>query len=178
MYNIVKLIFIFVVLTLSSCGFHLRGESSIPPQLSPLYIDSLQSYAPFEKSLHNALRSNNIQTVASLSEAKAVLKITNQSLTKNIVTISPSTQVTQYNMSFTVSYEILDAKGKLIIPVQSAVTSTTYSVNMTQMLGTTNQEELLVKNLRRDVISIILSQLGSEKSHQLINDAFASHATP
>jgi LPS-assembly lipoprotein len=162
------LILILATLTLSACGFHLRGPVELPAALSPIYIDTDQPYAPFEQKLRANLESSHIEVVGSPSSEVAILKILNRNLTTTLISISPSTLTTQYNITYAVTYEVLDRDHNLIIPSSVVSSSNTYSANNNQMLGAANQQGALVENLRNNTVFLLMSRLGSKQ----VRDAF------
>ena len=168
--NIMKILalsklFICIVLCvlLSACGFHLRGPVELPPGLNSLYIDSDQPYAPFEQALRTNLEASNINIVNSPSPEAATLKILSRSLTTTLISISTNTLTTQYNITYTINYQLMDRKNNIIIPNASIGSSNTYSANNNQMLGAANQQNALVDTLRANTVFLLMSRLGSKQ---------------
>ena len=163
-------------LLLSACGFHLRGSQNLPPQLKQIYIESTQPYAPFEQALRAALQSSNIQVVNAPNKEAFILKITKKSLSTTLISLSLSTQVTQYNLVYAVTYELIDPKGRIIIPTETLSSANTYAVNTNQMLGASNQQDQLTDTLRSNTIFLLLDRLSSNKVRLAFEKNSPSHA--
>jgi LPS-assembly lipoprotein len=163
-------IFVYLLfsLSLSACGFHLRGAMRLPPELNPIYIDSDQPYSPFEQALRASLESSNIQIVNSPSPQAATLQIINRNLTSSLVTISANTFTTQYNVTYAITYQVIDRHKNVVIPSNTITSANTYSANNTQMLGAANQQDALVDTLRNNTVFLLLTRLGSKQ----VRDAF------
>ncbi len=74
--------------------------------------------------------------------ANAILKIINQNVSVITQAISASTQVAQFNLTFSITYEIVDPQGKVIIPSKIINIIKSYSVNTNQINSEQNQKNI------------------------------------
>jgi LPS-assembly lipoprotein len=162
------LIISFIILTLSACGFHLRTPVELPSELKLIYIESDQPYAPFEQVLRRQLQESHIQLVNNPNPESATLKIISRSLTTSLISISTSTATSQYNLTFSITYQLLDRNNNIIIPASTLSSANTYSASNSQMLGASNQQDILAVSLRKNVIFLLMNRLASQEVHQLL----------
>jgi LPS-assembly lipoprotein len=158
------LILILLSLSLAACGFHLRGATPMAGELNLVYIDSDQPYAPFEQALRAYLESSNIQIVDSPSPQAATIQIIDRSLTTSLITTSTNTLLIQYVLTYAVTYRVLDRYQNIIIVPNTIRSSNTYSSNNTQMLGSANQQDLLVDSLRNNTVFLLITRLNSKEA--------------
>lgn len=158
-------LFLFaVLLLLTSCGFHLRGQTQIAPELHVLYLQTPQPYGPFAVQLRRGLRSMGIVLVDSIKDAPRVLRILNDSLGQQLTAISANTQVRTYTLTYTITFQIEDCQGVIILPPQTVSTVTTYETSVIQTLGDRDVLNTVQEEMRRDAIGQIINRLNAKKS--------------
>lgn len=131
----------FLITTLTSCGFHLRGTQSraedTPQALRIIYLQSNSPYAQFENILRQNLRGYNIQTIDE-PDHHLILRIINYNLNQSTGSVSSNLQTRQYVVTFTVNFELLAPDGKVLLGPTSVTSMTTFTANLSQMLVATN----------------------------------------
>ena len=60
---------------LSGCGFQLRGDISLPPEISPVIIGGVQRYDNLYRELVQGLKSGNVTVTSERDQAKTMLLI-------------------------------------------------------------------------------------------------------
>ena len=146
---------------LTACGFHLRGEQALPPQLKTLYIDAAP-YAPLTLALKKSLRSADVNIVSAVAQSPLTLQILNENFEQNISNISASTLVKTYTLIYSVEVQLLNKSGKVIYGPQTVKTYSSYAVSDNQILGDNSQLKTQQANMRRDLIGLIFNRLGSD----------------
>lgn len=155
-------LFLIIALSsvLSACGFHLRGEQALPPQLKTLYIDAAP-YAPLTLALKQSLTSANIKIVSSAAESPLTLQILGENFNQNLANISANTLVKTYNLVYSVQFQILNKSRKVIYGPATVKAFSSYVVNDNQILGDNSQLTTQQANMRRDLVGLIFTRLGS-----------------
>ncbi len=125
------------ILSLVSCGFHLRGYIPIPTSLSKLYIQSDDAYSSFSQSLVSALRNRGIEVVSSPQQAPITLEIIDESSRSQVGALSATTETRQYTLFYTVTYQLRNSEGDAITQAQSVTTQRTFTVDLEEVLGST-----------------------------------------
>lgn len=171
--NAIRLIIILIGLyTISGCGFQLRGHCALPQQLRLLYIQSNDPYGSFTKQLKQAFLARNTILTCSASRAPVTLDILSDAITHQTSSISASTQLIQYQLTYTVIYQLLDRFGRVIQPPQMISTTRTYSVNINQMLAGGDAQAQLAQEMRRDVIFQLMTRLCAPNTLRALNCAY------
>ena len=150
-----------LIASLTGCGFKLRGEFQLPTQLRVMYLKTHKPYSALSKQLNQTLQSIGIKLVSSSQEAPYTLEIINDTLSHTTTSISATTQVVQYILTYTVNYRVLDKQGKEVLSPRSIVATRNYTANRNRMLGGSIEQSLLEEDMRRDVVSQLLNQLST-----------------
>jgi LPS-assembly lipoprotein len=158
-------------LNLTACGFHLRGHGSLPPQLRVLYLQSSNPYGVFTKQLQQVLRSIGVTLVQNAQEAPVTLQILAENTGQQLSSQGVSGQVSTYVLSASVSYQLLDAHGRVIQALQTVTTTRNYSVNSNQVLGDISVQGSLQNDMWRDLINQLFNRL---RAHSTLRALAAS----
>jgi LPS-assembly lipoprotein len=162
-----RLLLLLTMLSLTGCGFHLRGHEEIPVVLQKIYIQSDTPFATFEQVLRDSLRSYNIQLVDTPSQANVILNITNVALNSIAGSVSSDLTLRQYTLNYQITYQVLSPKGKVILPTNVVISTTTFTSNMSQMmLSSKNSTEQYMTALQHDAVFRLMTQLLSTDSRE------------
>jgi LPS-assembly lipoprotein len=168
----IKIIFLLIICCSSvACGFRLRDESFIPPQLRTLYIQSNNPYGEFESTLKRTLRSLDVTLVPRPQAAPVTLQVQQTNLTYAPTSIGTSSQATVYNVTYTVVIALLDHTGAVLVPAQPISSTATMTLSANQVISNNNQLYLLSQQLQRDIITRMISIFGSQQ----VTHALESH---
>jgi LPS-assembly lipoprotein len=148
-------------LLLGACGFHLRGQADMP--FSTLYLEGGESNSVFIAELRRSLESNKVQFVDSAEQADLVLNIVYERPEKQILSLTGSGQVSEYQLSYRVSLRAYDNKGQDWIPAEEMVQRRDYSYDDAEILSKEAEEALLYKSMRDDMVQQIVRRLSRAK---------------
>ena len=150
-----------LTLSLSACGFHLRKQPPLPPELKTLYLQSEQPYELLTLQLTQILQSMGVTLVDTPKEAPVTLKIFNERYTTSVLSESASSSTKQYTLFLTVQYEMLGTNGKVLFGPKTVKEQSNYTINENQVSSTNTQQNALKEEMQRDAVFSILMQLGS-----------------
>jgi LPS-assembly lipoprotein len=150
-----------LLLSLTACGFHLRGHEPLPPQLRTLYLESSDPYGEFTKQLQQVFRSIGVTLVQTSQAAPVTLQILSESTGQQFAGQGVSGLVTTYVLSANATYQLLDAHGGVVQAPQTVTTTRNYTVNSNQVLGDLNVQSGLQDDMQRDLINQLLNRLRS-----------------
>ena len=152
---------LLLTLSLSACGFHLRKQPPLPPELKTLYVQSDQPYELLTLQLTQILRSMGVTLVDTAKEAPVTLKIFNERYTTSILSESASSSTKQYTLFLTVQYQMQNSSGKVLFGPKTVREQSNYTINENQVSSTNTQQNSLKEEMQRDAVFSILMQLGS-----------------
>lgn len=158
----------FFLLQLAACGFHLRGQEPLPPQLKHLYLQTGNPYDPLAKELETVLRSAGVVLVQDAQDAPVTLQILSAGMSQQITGQGASGQLTAYLLSYSVTYQLLDVHGRVIQEPQTVTTTRPYSISANQVLGDTSVHQSLQNDMRRDAVGQLIYRLHAKKALQAL----------
>lgn len=167
----------FIMLT--ACGFHLQGKKPLAAPLHRLYLQSPDPYGPLARNLQQSLRMSNVQLVDSPVEAETILDIIQDSDTQTLLAPNGTLQTRQYNLTVTVTFQVLDPKGRILIGPQTLSETRPITIQSNQVLGSSNEVTSYYQQMRRTLAYAIMNRLASqEMTHLLLNASRTSASKP
>lgn len=158
------LLLLILTLTLSACGFHLRGhnvrDANFP--FKSIYLKSAAP-TPFVADLENGMELYKIILTPTSAEADLTLDIVSERNDKQILALSGVGQVLEYQLSYRVSLRAYDKQLNDWIPATEIVLQRTLAYDVSQILAKEQEEALLYRDMRSDAVQQILRRLSRAK---------------
>lgn len=159
-------------LMLTGCGFHLRGEQPLAKALHSMYLQTSDPYGVLSHNLRQSLKMSSVVLTDKPEQAKTILVILRDDTSQEFLGVSGTQQIRQYNLIATVSFELTDNKGRMLIAPQTLSATRTITVQSNQILGSSNEANLYFKQMQRSLASSIMYRLSSIEITKAIDAAF------
>ena len=91
---------------LSACGFQLQGAFTTPTAMQKTYIDAVDGYSQFLRSLKTELGSTDIELTDSRADATATLFVSFDETAQRVLSVSARNVPTEYEVYYTVTYRL------------------------------------------------------------------------
>ncbi len=145
----------------SSCGFQLRGAYPLP--FDTLYI-ALAETSDLRASLKRSIEAGSTTRVVSEPrEAQAILTVTGDAQAKNILSLSSTGRVREFQLVRTFSFRLADPAGKAFLPPSRVVVTRDITFNDSQVLAKEAEEALLWKDIQADLVRQVLRRVSAAK---------------
>lgn len=148
-----------LTLSLTACGFALRGALPVSPALSVMHIEAADASSPLVQALAQRLRSQGI-VLADHAEA-ARLIIDGESLKQVPLTIGGDARVREFGVELTVSYRVQSAQGDTMLAPQTLRLSSRYDFDEQAILAAEREQEWQAERLRARAVDQIVRSLAS-----------------
>ena len=159
-----RAILLLLAITLSSCGFHLRGrnmqDAGFP--FSSIYLKSA-SPSPFVSDLQNSLELYKIKLTATPAEADLTLEVASESSDKQILALSGAGQVLEFQLHYRVSLRAYDKQMQEWLPADEITLQRTLTYDAAQILAKEQEEALLFRDMRSDAVQQVMRRLSRAK---------------
>jgi LPS-assembly lipoprotein len=157
-----------VALTVSACGFHLRGDSGHYTLPFPSIYVGLPESSPLAIDLKRNIRANGGTTVVGTArEADGVVEVLSnpeKTKTKSILSLNSNGRVRQYLLTYSIVFRVLDKQGgELLGPTQITLTRP-IDFNETQLLAKEQEEALLYKDMQTDLVQQMMRRIAAVKT--------------
>jgi len=157
-----------VALTVSACGFHLRGDGGHYTLPFPSIYVGLPESSPLAIDLKRNIRANGGTTVVnSLKEADGVIEVLSnpeKTKTKTILSLNSNGRVRQYLLTYSIVFRVLDRQGKELLAPTSITLTRPIDFNETQLLAKEQEEALLYKDMQTDLVQQMMRRIAAVKT--------------
>jgi LPS-assembly lipoprotein len=149
-----------VTLLCTACGFQLREDAELPPQMARTQMVIDNEYSPLARRVKVMLEQNGVQFVGG-DQATAILEIPVNDVVTDVLTIGDNARVREYRISHTVRFRLLIADGTELLSWQNLRQAREISFNEQQILAGSREQEYLEKELAETLSRLIISRLES-----------------
>jgi len=144
----------------SACGFQLREDAELPPQMAQTRMVIEDENSTLARRVRVLLEQTGVQFVGS-NQATAFLEIPLNSVVTEVLTIGDNARVREYRITHTVRFRVTDAEGKDIIPLQTMRQAREISFDEQEILATSREQEYLKQDLAETLSRLLVTRLES-----------------
>ena len=144
-------------MVLLSCGFHLRGLSSIP--FESVYIQASDPLVVLDIKRRIQASSKTI-VLDSPNDSQAILHILNARKRKVILSVSGSGRVREFQLRYSISFKVTDKTGREVVPISNIEIKRVLPFSDSAFLASQMEEKMLVKEMKKDAILKMMDRLG------------------
>ena len=148
------------LLILSGCGFELQNTGNLNEKIDSVYIQTLDPYSSFFRSIKDALRNNGVMISDKRDEASYVLVIKEDISSDRILSISAKNTPMEYELAYQVVWSLFKGNQEIISDIKHIETQD-YSFDQNQLLGKRKEAEYLNDSLAAKISKGVLLKLGS-----------------
>ncbi len=150
---------ILLAALLTACGFQLRGAQPLP--FSSLYIADNWELGALLRRQIRALDSTRL--AATPQEAQAVFTLIGEAREKDILSLSATSRVREYQLRYRLAFRVHDLKGREFIPPTEIVLVRDISFADERVLAKEQEEGLLYRDMQNDMAQQLLRRLAAAK---------------
>ena len=150
---------VVLALALSACGFHLRNALTLPTDLGPVKVMSVDRYSPLAKSLARALDLAGATAATADTTDAAVLDLLAENWGDTPVSVDAFGRAQEFSLRYAVIFELRKADGSVLVPRQTIELSRDYVSNPVNAIGTEGEREILQRELRREMAAAVLRRI-------------------
>ncbi|MBU3023030.1 LPS assembly lipoprotein LptE [Aestuariibacter sp. A3R04] len=171
MQRLIKLAIVGLLLAgTTACGFHLRGNQSLPPSVNYVAVSSSQAHAPLARALKKRLDVYDIDggTLADSTspEHSVMIHIMPEQLERRLLSVFASGQVAEYELIYGVRYQVI-FPGKQPLNAYFEVLRD-YQDDPDLVLAKSRELDLVLSEMRQEAADNIIRRLSGHA-----NDALA-----
>lgn len=151
---------LMTTLLLNACGFHLRGQVSMP--FETIYLQTANPNTPLIRELRRNLEARQVELVTAADQAELVLNIVSEIPGKEVLSLGGDGRVNEFRLFYRISLRAYDLQ-KDWIPAEEIVLHRDYSYDDTKVLAKDAEENLLYQSMRSDMVQQIMRLLSRAK---------------
>jgi len=152
-----KMLLVALCSLLVACGFQLRGTASLP--FEKIYVSAPEGH-PIGAELRRAIQSgSNTLVLDNSQDTEATLQIISAVNSKNLLSVSGSGRVREFQLHYQTSFRLTDEKGRKLIPTSKITVTRVIPFSDSLVLAKQSEERMLVREMRSDSIQQIIRRL-------------------
>ena len=164
----IKFTFLFItVLLLSACGYHLRGSIDLPEGLKRIYLSGASSQ--LTAGMKKTLKFSGGKLVENAQQAGVVVQIVKETMETRVLSLSATGRANEYEIIYTLKFNLLDAKQQLISELRTLEISRDYFNNQEQVLAKNNEAQIIRDEIYRNAVQSVINRarIALEKTSKL-----------
>lgn len=151
---------------LAGCGFHLRNALTLPENLGPVQVVAQDRYSPLADTLADALaRAGAPAAPADPATKVATLRILSEQWADMPISHDQFGRAQEYTLRYAVIFSLHRADDAVVVPQQAVELARDYLAPPVDSIGTAAERELLVREMRRDMVAAILRRVDASTKH-------------
>lgn len=151
-----------IAISLSACGFSLRGSDVLASRFQVIQLNIQQPNSEFSRLLRRSLEvaDVDVETVLldSTNSDSPVLMIGIEQRVSRPITINPRARAAQYEMRLSIDIALGSVEDYLISP-ETLVVERVYFEDIANIAGTQEEVEIITIEMRRELVNQLMRRL-------------------
>lgn len=149
-----------MALAVASCGFRLRGTAELPFQ--SLYVPGANTGIGLDLK-RNIQAGTGAKVVDTPATADAVLEFTQEAREKEILSLTSTGRVREFQLRYRVGFRVHDGKGANYVPPSVVQLTRDVTYNDAEILAKEAEEQLLFRDMQADMVQLIMRRLSAAR---------------
>lgn len=149
-----------LALSLSACGYHLRGVTELNPVYAKVYVQGMSSSDPVYQQLQYLFQNTHSQLVPDPNQATATLVIDKNAVTQRVAVVTPQASVQQYELYQQIKYHIALPDGRTT-PPQTVSRALNYNYDPVGVLASTGNQQQISQELAQSLAQLLFYRLSA-----------------
>jgi LPS-assembly lipoprotein len=147
-------------LLLAGCGFRLRGTAAVPFETIHVPGATAGIALDLKRNIETGTRA---RVVDDPKAAQALLQVTEESRSREILSLTSAGRVREFQLRYRVGFRVVDGKGGEFVPASVIQLTRDMTYSDAEILAKEQEEQLLFRDMRSDMVQQILRRLASAK---------------
>ncbi|WP_295801429.1 LPS assembly lipoprotein LptE [uncultured Microbulbifer sp.] len=148
-----------LAVTISACGWHLRGAPKNFPPGSTLYITSEDPRSDIAETITSLLQTSGLPLAEEPSQADYLLTIHKEDERKRTVSVDAKGRASEYELITSAEYSVSDRSGRTLLTEAKADVYRTLVWDDDEVVSKGEEERLQREEMRRELIARIIDRL-------------------
>jgi LPS-assembly lipoprotein len=149
---------IFLFLFLAGCGFQLRGTADVP--FETVYLPNATGGIALDLK-RNIQAGTRAKVIDDPKKAEAILQFTEETRNKEILSLTGTGRVREFQLRYRVGFRVHDGKGGDYVPQSLIQLTRDVTFNDSEVLAKESEEQLLFRDMQIDMVQQIMRRLAT-----------------
>ena len=147
-----------LVAALTGCGFQLRGTANVP--FETVFVPGASGGVALDlkRSIQAGTRA---KIVDDAKRADAIVQFTEETRQKEILSLTGTGRVREYQLRYRVGFRVHDGKGAEYVPQSTIQLTRDITFNDSDILAKEAEEGLLYRDMQVDMVQQIMRRLAA-----------------
>ena len=151
---------VLLCLIVGACGFRLRGTAEVP--FDSVYVPGATTGIALDLK-RNIQAGTKARVVDNPKDADAVMQFTEETRQKEILSLTGTGRVREFQLRYRVGFRVHDAKGADYVPPSTIQLTRDVTFNDAEILAKEAEEQLLFRDMQTDMVQQIMRRLAAAK---------------
>lgn len=152
------LVLLACIVSLSACGFHLRGAYQLPETMATTFLETSNDNSELVRFLKRTLMASDVELVESKDRAQAHLHVLAEKQSKRVLSVDSRGRAREYELSYSVDI-VLSADEKILLEQQHLTLTRDFLFDTEDVLGKGREEAMLIRDMQQDMVRLIMLRL-------------------
>lgn len=143
-------------MSVTGCGFHLRGQYQLPQELSRIDLDTERLAPTWQTKVKHKLTKNKIVISGS---APIQLHISDISEGRKVASYNDRAKAAEYELFITMSYQLRNTKSNVSLPKKKLTSKRAYRFDENTVTAKQEEEIIIRQELTEELFAQLLRQL-------------------
>ena len=148
-----------LAVSLSACGFQMRGSAALPDEMAVTFIKSSRPWGSLIEDFAEALRTHHVKVTEDKKEATAVLEIINDSQEKDVLSVDNSGKVLEYQLRQSIQFAVTTSDNLPLLEPQRVTMTRDYLYISTDVLSKEREEVVVRRALQRELVYLAMLRI-------------------
>lgn len=153
-----------VLLLLSGCGFHARGNYQLPATVGAVFVDVPGYDYDLRHRLQRSLASRGVRLVDEATAADSVLQIKSPTFATRVLSVGTDARVREHELRYTMGFELRRRDGTFLVAPQTIELLRDVSYDETNILGSQSEQSAGRLELQDQAVQQIVRRLAARLS--------------
>ena len=156
---LVNRVFLVLLLLLNSaCGYHMRKAIVLPEEMQSMYVQGASG--PLRSEIKRVVKSSSGKLTTSAEDAGMIINILEEDMRRNVLSLSSTGKATEFELYYSLAFELVDADGKIVLPRQVIEISRDYFDDQSgdTILGKANEEVVIRKEIYKSAVRLVVDR--------------------
>ena len=146
-------------LLLGACGFHLRGNITLPEEMKSLALQGTPAHSELANTVRNSVVNAGGELVSDASLATALLVISQDGYQRRVLSVNNLGQANAYELDYQLVFQLTDPRGEVRVATQQIKLQRQYRFDPGKVLAKSDEEQRIVSEMRRSATRQMLRRL-------------------
>ncbi len=151
-----KTLILFMMLILTSCGYHLRGALDLPTGMKVVYMEG--GSAQLQEQFKRTMEISSVPIASSPEKAGIIVKIFDEDNQRRVLSLDSGGSANYFELYYRLDYELLDGKNKVIAERQPVEIKRDYYNNQLAVIAKENEETVIRNEMYRQAVRTIVNR--------------------